>query len=187
MFGGRYHANKDSPSSVLNAISRKPCSASGPKVNRTGPPKCATTTGANGVGAVPSGLPAWYGEFCPVKPGGRIARWPVTGDGSLLSNSDVVTALDGYRVPHPRMQGAVSNGDGAFDLDNTQNPVEQKVKQIDDANQQHPMHGSRSGGILSEITINPYLNKLWAEQLRESGQNCEEEVQEKSALVRLEI
>ncbi|MET8333385.1 hypothetical protein [Streptosporangium canum] len=48
-------------------------------------------------------------------PGGRVARWPLNADGTLRADDGVASALDAYRLPEARIQGALSH-DGTWYL-----------------------------------------------------------------------
>ncbi|MER5420152.1 hypothetical protein [Streptosporangium roseum] len=49
-------------------------------------------------------------------PGGRVARWPLNADGTLRADAGgVASALDAYRLPEARIQGALSH-DGTWYL-----------------------------------------------------------------------
>ena len=85
------------------------------------------------------------------------------------------------------VHGSLANGDGALDLNNCQSPAEEEIREIDRADEKDPSH--RGGGIgeTDEIPINAKLNELWTEQLRGSGEHCENEIQGKDAAVRADI
>lgn len=47
--------------------------------------------------------------------GGRVARWQLNADGTLRADAGVASALDAYRLPEARIQGALSH-DGTWYL-----------------------------------------------------------------------
>ena len=64
----------------------------------------------------------------------------------------------------------MADGDGVADLGHGQQPAQEQVAQVDEAQNEDAAPGRRRLGEIRQIPVNAYLNELRPEQGRDGGQ-----------------
>lgn len=85
------------------------------------------------------------------------------------------------------VHGALADEHGAFDLGDAEKPTEEQIGEIYGTDDENAAHGELRVGEIGEVTIDADLDELGAEQLGDSGEEREKEIEEKGALVGADV